>query len=58
MTVGSSEVGLGTCFLISWSPLRASLLVPFPTADVEMSLKFWADADVVGERWKADGRPS
>lgn len=58
MTVGSSEVGLGTCCLISWSPLRASPLVPFFSADVEMSLQFWADADVVRERSKADGRPS
>lgn len=57
-TVRSSEVGLGTCFLICCCPPRASPLLPFPAADVEMSLHFWADADVVRECWKADGRAS
>lgn len=57
-TVQSSEVGLGTCFLICWCSPRASPLVSFPAADVEMSLHFCADADVVRECWKADGRAS
>lgn len=49
---------LGTCFLICWCPPRASPLVPFPAADVEMSLHFWTGVDVVRECWKADGRAS